>query len=108
MSHDWACGLRKLIQLEYVLFFELLSHASLVLFFPHFDQIQLEYVDDLEQFHCRVKQGDLCVTKIDDIERNGYCFTDGNGLISKGLARLVAQRLDYVVKFKDDVWLTFF
>ena len=30
---------------------------------------------------------------IDDIERNGYNFTDGNGFISKGLAKMVAERL---------------
>lgn len=27
---------------------------------------------------------------IEDIERNGYCFTDGVGLISLGLAKKVA------------------
>lgn len=68
-----------------------------------FDQIQLEYIDDLKEFHHRVKQGDHCVTHIDDIERNGYCFTDGNGLMSRGLARLVAERLGYLVKFNDEV-----
>lgn len=30
---------------------------------------------------------------IDDIERNQYCFTDGNGLVSQGLAGLIAERL---------------
>jgi hypothetical protein len=30
---------------------------------------------------------------IDDIKRNGYYFTDGNGFISKGLAKMVAERL---------------
>jgi RNA-dependent RNA polymerase len=28
---------------------------------------------------------------IEDIERNNYCFTDGNGLVSKGLAKLINQ-----------------
>ena len=31
---------------------------------------------------------------IDDIERNNYCFTDGNGLVSKGLAKLIFQQLN--------------
>jgi hypothetical protein len=66
-------------------------------------QIQLEYIEDPEDFNRRVEQGDLCVTKIDDIERNNYCFTDGSGLISKGLARLVAERLDYLVKSEENV-----
>lgn len=30
---------------------------------------------------------------IDDIERNNYCFTDGNGLVSKGLAKLIYEKL---------------
>ena len=30
---------------------------------------------------------------IDDIHRNNYCFTDGNGLISKGLAKLIDEKL---------------
>lgn len=30
---------------------------------------------------------------IPDVERNGYCFTEGNGFISKGLAKIVAERL---------------
>jgi RNA-dependent RNA polymerase len=29
---------------------------------------------------------------IDDIERNNYCFTDGNGLVSKGLAKLINEQ----------------
>lgn len=32
--------------------------------------------------------------KIDDIERNGYCFTDGIGKISLGLAGRVAQKMN--------------
>lgn len=30
---------------------------------------------------------------IDDITRNKYCFTDGNGFISKGLAKHIAETL---------------
>jgi hypothetical protein len=30
---------------------------------------------------------------IEDIKRNRYCFTDGNGFISKGLAKIVAEKL---------------
>lgn len=36
---------------------------------------------------------------IEDIERNSYCFTDGCGLVSKGLAKLISERqekLDFV------------
>jgi hypothetical protein len=51
---------------------------------------------DLQDLNRRVQQGEMCVTMMDDIERNGYCFTDGNGLISKGLARLIAERLGYL------------
>jgi hypothetical protein len=40
---------------------------------------------------------------IDDIERNKYCFTDGNGLISKGLARLIAKELEYSVESDENV-----
>jgi RNA-dependent RNA polymerase len=29
---------------------------------------------------------------IEDIQRNNYCFTDGNGLISKGLAKLINEK----------------
>ena len=47
----------------------------------------------MEELNERVQQGDMCVTCIADVERNGFCFTDGNGLISKGLARLVAGKL---------------
>jgi hypothetical protein len=67
----------------------------------------LEYIKDPEEFHRRVKEGDQCVTRIDDIERNGYCFTDGNGLISKGLAKLVADRLPYLNKFNNEVCFIF-
>ncbi len=41
---------------------------------------------------------------INDIERNGYCFTDGNGFISKGLAKCVADKLSLCSKLsKHDV-----
>ena len=30
---------------------------------------------------------------IEDIERNNYCFTDGNGLVSKGLAKLISEKI---------------
>jgi hypothetical protein len=50
----------------------------------------------------------MCVTMIDDIERNDYCFTDGNGLISKGLARLIAERLKYLVKTEQKVYFLFY
>ena len=35
---------------------------------------------------------------IDDIERNNYCFTDGNGFVSKGLAKLIAENLSIIPK----------
>lgn len=31
---------------------------------------------------------------INDVERNKYCFTDGNGLVSKGLAKLIFEKLN--------------
>ncbi|CAM4813503.1 unnamed protein product [Rotaria magnacalcarata] len=64
----------------------------------HSTGIELTFVPDPKEFNNRVEQGDQCVTIITDIERNGYLFTDGNGLISKGLARIIAERLDYLVK----------
>ena len=39
------------------------------------------------------EQGFVEVTEVDDVERNGYCFTDGIGMISPALARKVASRL---------------
>lgn len=87
------------------MFFSL--NKYLFLFFSHFDQIQLEYIENLEEFHRQVKEGNHCVTTIDEIERNGYSFTDGNGLISKGLAKLVAERLSCLEKFNDEVWVIF-
>lgn len=36
---------------------------------------------------------DSCITKIEDVERNGFCFTDGCGLISFGLAERLSQQL---------------
>ena len=33
-------------------------------------------------------------SRIPDVEKNGYCFTDGVGRISWGLAGRIAQRLN--------------
>jgi len=41
---------------------------------------------------------------MDDIERNDYNFTDGCGLISKGLAKLVAEKLGYLFKHEENVY----
>ena len=35
---------------------------------------------------------------ISDIKRNGFCFTDGCGLISLGLAQEVAEKVGLLVK----------
>jgi len=35
---------------------------------------------------------------IDDIQRKEYCFTDGNGFISKGLAKCIAEKLSLCSK----------
>lgn len=35
---------------------------------------------------------------IDDVDREDYCFTDGCGLLSKQLARLIVQRKDIVFR----------
>jgi hypothetical protein len=40
---------------------------------------------------------------IDDVEQTGYCFTDGNGLISKGLAKHIAKELGYFIKSENEV-----
>jgi len=53
----------------------------------------LTYCSNVNEFHSRVQRGERCVLMIDDIERNNYCFTDGNGLISKGLAKLISNQL---------------
>ncbi|CAF1324424.1 unnamed protein product [Rotaria sp. Silwood1] len=58
--------------------------------------ITLNYT--VNDFDRQVQNGNYCVTKINGIERNGYCFTDGNGFISKGLARLIAEKLGYRIK----------
>jgi len=42
--------------------------------------------------------------QIDDIERNGFCFTDGNGFISKGLAKRVAEQLSLCSKKSPDLF----
>ena len=67
----------------------------------------MKYVGDPEDFCQQVEQGKHCVTKMDDIERNGYCFTDGNGLISKGLARLIAEKLEYLIECEENVCISF-
>lgn len=74
---------------------------DLILYF----EIILNYVEEFDQ---RVQNGDYCVTMIDDIKRNGYCFTDGNGLISKGLAKLVAKNLGYPTEYIDLVCIISF
>jgi hypothetical protein len=76
--------------------------------FSSFCKIKLNYISDSEDFNHQVQQGEMCVTMIDDIERNDYCFTDGNGLISKGLARLIAERLKYLVKTEQKVYFLFY
>ncbi|CAF1332700.1 unnamed protein product [Rotaria sp. Silwood1] len=64
--------------------------------------IKLTYISDLQEFNSRVQQGDMCVTEISDIRRNDHCFTDGNGLISKGLAKKVAEQLGYLIKYEQN------
>lgn len=60
--------------------------------------IKLNYYLNKNQFDFNVEQGEKCVFMIDDIQRNNYCFTDGNGLISKGLAKLIQEKflLEYL------------
>ena len=53
----------------------------------------MNYCSNINQFNYRVQHGEICVLMIDDIERNNYCFTDGNGLVSKGLAKLINEKL---------------
>lgn len=43
------------------------------------------------------------MTLIDDIVRNQYCFTDGNGLVSRGLSRLIAHRLSIDIKNPENI-----
>lgn len=68
-------------------------------------QITLIYVTDQNEFNQLIQQDKPCATRIDDIDYNGYCFTDGCGLISKGLARLLAKKLQCFRKCQDDVKL---
>jgi RNA-dependent RNA polymerase len=56
-------------------------------------QIKLRFCTKQDEFNRYIEQREMCVTMIDDIERNQFCFTDGNGLMSKGLAKLIAERL---------------
>lgn len=54
------------------------------------------------QFYKRKKQPvEYTVEIIDDIEENGYCFTDGCGLISRDLAKSVAEKIG--IRIEDDV-----
>ncbi|CAF0799843.1 unnamed protein product [Didymodactylos carnosus] len=55
--------------------------------------IELFYCSNEEAFNIEVKSGKPCVMLIPDIKNNEYCFTDGCGLMSKGLAREIATRL---------------
>ncbi|CAF3143665.1 unnamed protein product [Rotaria sp. Silwood2] len=43
------------------------------------------------------------VLRIDDIERNKYCFTDGVGKISWGLAGRVAQKMNIPIFCQEDI-----
>jgi hypothetical protein len=87
----------------------LLSFEDIFIFIVScFDQIQLEYIGDLQDFCQQMEQGKHCVTEIENIERNGYDFTDGNGLISKGLARLIAENLGYLIECEGNVCISFF
>ncbi|CAF1502453.1 unnamed protein product [Rotaria sp. Silwood1] len=61
-------------------------------------KITLKYAEDFDQ---SIQNSDYCVTMIDDIKRNDYCFTDGNGFISKGLAKVVAKNLGYPTEYLD-------
>ncbi|CAF0997471.1 unnamed protein product [Adineta steineri] len=61
--------------------------------------ITLTYVENTsEEFDRRIQKGEKCVTVIDDIKYDEYCFTDGNGLISNDLARLIAKTLKCLVQ----------
>ncbi|CAF1212000.1 unnamed protein product [Adineta ricciae] len=68
--------------------------ARLGLWFSKTDptNIQLTYCSNESEFHRRIRQREVCVMMIEDIERNNYCFTDGCGLVSKGLAKLISER----------------
>lgn len=67
-------------------------------------KIKLIYCENKNEFDKCVNQKEICVMSIDDIERNNYCFTDGNGFISKGLAKCVAEKLKL---YQKDVGLLF-
>ncbi|CAF4559860.1 unnamed protein product, partial [Rotaria sp. Silwood2] len=56
--------------------------------------IKLNYCSNENEFNYRIKQDEICIMMIEDIERNNYCFTDGNGLVSKGLAKLIYEKLN--------------
>ncbi|CAF3878794.1 unnamed protein product [Rotaria sp. Silwood2] len=70
--------------------------ARLGLWFSKTDptDIKLNYCSNENEFNYRIKQDEICIMMIEDIERNNYCFTDGNGLVSKGLAKLIYEKLN--------------
>ncbi|CAF5043556.1 unnamed protein product, partial [Rotaria magnacalcarata] len=55
--------------------------------------IKINYCSNENELNHRVRKGEICMVMIEDIERNNYCFTDGNGLVSKGLAKLINEKL---------------
>lgn len=73
-------------------------------------QIKLTYVNKSESYFAKIKlwiqkkinylseEFEAKVYLIEDIERNGYCFTDGIGLISLGLARRAALSIGISVR----------
>ncbi|CAF3120665.1 unnamed protein product [Rotaria socialis] len=69
--------------------------ARLGLWFSKTDptDIKINYCSNENELNQRVRKGEICIMMIEDIERNNYCFTDGNGLVSKGLAKLINEKL---------------
>ncbi|CAF5001728.1 unnamed protein product, partial [Rotaria sp. Silwood1] len=51
----------------------------------------------------RSNTGRNYVFRIDDIKRNDYCFTDGIGKISWGLAGRIAQKMNISLSSKEDI-----
>ncbi|CAF4249237.1 unnamed protein product, partial [Rotaria sordida] len=51
----------------------------------------------------RSNTGQNYVLRIDDIKRNNYCFTDGIGKISWGLAGRIAQKMNISLSSKEDI-----
>lgn len=50
----------------------------------------ISFMPILIRMKALVNQSEIKAYLIDDIERNGYCFTDGVGRISLGLAKKIA------------------